>query len=108
MTVEAILAHEAKFQHFGELSTTEFGHPTRVDGSVGFRRSVQNVRNQLEDAGYRVTVQRFRFDRFVEKTAPVFEQVTPNDKTYAGGDRLLHHGLLRQRRRDRERPGGYE
>ena len=49
VTVEAILAHEAKFQHFGELSTTEFGHPTRVDGSVGFRRSVQYVRNQLED-----------------------------------------------------------
>jgi Zn-dependent M28 family amino/carboxypeptidase len=82
VTVEAILAHEAKFQHFGELSTTEFGHPTRVDGSVGFRRSVHYVRNQLEDAGYRVTVQRFRFDRFVENTAPVFEQVTP-DKTYA-------------------------
>jgi Zn-dependent M28 family amino/carboxypeptidase len=83
VTVEAILAHEAKFQHFGELSTTEFGHPTRVDGSVGFMRSVHYVKNQLEDAGYRVTVQRFRFDRFVENTAPVFEQVTPNDKTYA-------------------------
>jgi hypothetical protein len=81
--VEAILAHEAKFQHFGELSTTEFGHPTRVDGSVGFMRSVHYVKNQLEDAGYRVTVQRFRFDRFVENTAPVFQQVTPNDKTYA-------------------------
>ena len=41
VTVTGIKGHEAQFQQFAEMSTATFGHPTRVDGSVGFTKSVE-------------------------------------------------------------------
>ena len=78
-------AHLAKFQEFSQASTAEFGHPTRVDGSVGFTRSVDYVAAQARAAGLQVTVQPFTFDRFEETATPVFTRTTPTPRNYAAG-----------------------
>ena len=82
VTVGAIKAHNAQFQTFVNASTAEFGHPTRVDGSVGFTRSVDYVGTQMRSYGYDVTVHEFEFDRFEETADPVFARTAPNPKTY--------------------------
>jgi len=82
VTVDGMLAHERKFQSFAQDSVAAFGFPTRVDGSVGFTESVKYVADTLRDSGYEVTEQKFTFDRFVENSAPAFQQVAPTAKTY--------------------------
>ena len=82
VTVGAIKAHNAQFQTFANASTAEFGHPTRVDGSVGFTRSVDYVAAQMQSYGYDVKVQEFMFDRFEETVDPIFARTAPSAKTY--------------------------
>src|SRR5215475_1344087 len=83
--VQGMLEHEQVFQRFGEDSTATLGHPTRVDGSVGFTESVDYVASQVRSYGYHVTVQNFTFDRFVETAPPLFTQVAPNAISYVEG-----------------------
>lgn len=84
VTVNAIKAHEAKFQQFANASTAAFGFPTRVDGSVGFTKSVDYVASKMKSYGYSVTVQDFTFDRFVLNSS-AFQQVSPTATTYTEG-----------------------
>ena len=86
VTVAGVNGHLAQFQQFAQSSTAAFGHPTRVDGSEGFTRSVDYVAAQLRTAGYLVTVQDFTFDRFEETAAPSFQRTTPTARTYAQDD----------------------
>jgi Zn-dependent M28 family amino/carboxypeptidase len=78
-------AHLVKFQEFGQESIAEFHHPTRVDGSVGFTRSVDYVAAQAQAAGLQVTVQPFTFDRFEETATPVFTRTTQTPRNYLSG-----------------------
>jgi hypothetical protein len=89
VTTTGILKHEQKFNGFAQDSVAAFGHPTRVDGSVGFTKSVNYVVNKLTSYGYTPVVQNFTFDRFEETAAPVFEQTAPNSKTYSEGTDFL-------------------
>ncbi len=89
VTSAGISEHLAQFQQFGEASTPEFGHPTRVDGSVGYEQSVDYVAERLRAAGYAVTIQPFTFDRFVEETPPVFERTSPTARTYVEEEEFL-------------------
>ena len=82
VTVANINGHLASFQQFAQSSTAAFGHPTRVDGSLGFTQSVDYVASQLRAAGYLVTVQNFTFDRFEETAPPIFQRLTPTAETY--------------------------
>lgn len=85
VTVSGILGHEQAFMSFANDSIPAFGHPTRVDGSVGFTESVNYVAGKMSSYGYNVTVQNFTFDRFVETGPPVFAQVSAPSKTYVDG-----------------------
>jgi Zn-dependent M28 family amino/carboxypeptidase len=82
VTVGGVKGHTAQFQTFANASTAVFGHPTRVDGSVGFTSSVDYVADQMESYGYDVTVQEFMFDRFEETADPIFARTAPSPKTY--------------------------
>ena len=46
---------------------------TRTAGTPGYERSVAYVRGELEDAGYRVTVQDFEFEGFFERKPSVLD-----------------------------------
>jgi len=89
VTVHGILKHQQAFQNFANDSVATFGHPTRVDGSVGFTKSVDYVARQMRSYGYNVTVQNFTFDRFVETAPPAFAQIAPNAITYVEGTDFL-------------------
>jgi Zn-dependent M28 family amino/carboxypeptidase len=89
VTVSGILAHEQAFMSFANDSIPAFGHPTRVDGSVGFTESVNYVASKAASYGYNVTVQNFTFDRFVESAPPVFTQTSPTPTTYVEGTDFL-------------------
>jgi Zn-dependent M28 family amino/carboxypeptidase len=80
VTVKGIQKHLNAFQSFADQS-----NGTRVDGTVGFEKSVDYVAAKARGAGYNVTVQRFTFDRWEETAPPVFQQLTPTAKTYAEG-----------------------
>jgi Zn-dependent M28 family amino/carboxypeptidase len=84
VTVKGIQRHLDAFQSFADQS-----NGTRVDGTVGFEKSVDYVAAKARAAGYNVTVQRFSFDRWEETAAPVFQQVAPTAKTYAEGSDFL-------------------
>ena len=85
VSTAGIQPHLVKFHEFGLESVAEFGHPTRVDGSVGFTRSVAYVEAQARAAGLAVTVQPFIFDRFEETATPVFTRTTPTPRNYVAG-----------------------
>jgi Zn-dependent M28 family amino/carboxypeptidase len=85
VTATEMQAHLQQFQNFGQASVPAFGHPTRVDGSLGFTQSVDYVAQQMTAAGYQVHVQPFTFDRFEETAPPVFQRLTPTQQTYANG-----------------------
>jgi len=89
VTVQGIMRHQQAFQGFAEDSVATFGHPTRVDGSIGFTESADYVVRQMRSYGYSVSVQNFTFDRFVESAPPVFAQVAPNPTTYIEGTDFL-------------------
>jgi Zn-dependent M28 family amino/carboxypeptidase len=80
VTVKGMQQHLNAFQSFADQS-----NGTRVDGTVGFEKSVDYVAAKARGAGYNVTVQRFTFDRWEETAPPVFQQLTPTAKTYAEG-----------------------
>jgi Zn-dependent M28 family amino/carboxypeptidase len=84
VTVNGIQKHLDAFQSFADQS-----NGTRVDGTVGFEKSVDYVAAKARGAGYNVTVQRFTFDRWEETAPPVFQQLTPTAKTYAEGSDFL-------------------
>ncbi len=77
VTPWGIKEHLRAFQSFADKSGG-----TRVDGSVGFEKSVAYVARKAKKAGLKVTVQPFTFDRFTETAAPVFERTAPTTQTY--------------------------
>ena len=85
VTSAGMQTHLQQFQSFGQESIAQFGHPTRVDGSAGFTKSVDYVARQMIAAGYKVHVQPFEFDRFEETAPPVFRRLTPTAQTYVNG-----------------------
>ncbi len=92
VTVFGIKHHLKAFQRFADESDG-----TRVDGSVGFEKSVAYVARKAKAAGLKVTVQPFSFDRFTETATPVFARTAPTSQSYVDGRRLRHDGLLGQR-----------
>ncbi|PXX54737.1 PA domain-containing protein [Nocardia tenerifensis] len=55
---------------------------TRASGTPGFDKSSDYVAGQLRGAGYQVTVQKFDFPFFREKSTAAMSQVSPDAKTY--------------------------
>ncbi|MBF6127477.1 M28 family metallopeptidase [Nocardia brasiliensis] len=55
---------------------------TRAAGTPGFDASRDYVVKKLRGAGYQVTVQKFDFPFFQEKSTAVLNQVSPDAKTY--------------------------
>ncbi|MFI6996601.1 M28 family metallopeptidase [Nocardia sp. NPDC050175] len=55
---------------------------TRASGTPGFEKSSDYVAGKLRGAGYQVTVQKFDFPFFQEKSTAAMAQVSPVAKTY--------------------------
>ncbi|WP_343711830.1 PA domain-containing protein [Inquilinus sp.] len=78
VTVSGIRQHLTALQ---AIATANGGN--RADGLPGYKASVDYVKQRLQRAGYRVTVQPFPFDFFQETGTPEFGRVSPSPRTYA-------------------------
>jgi Zn-dependent M28 family amino/carboxypeptidase len=78
VTADAIMDHLAELQKIADNNGD-----TRASGTPGYDGSVDYIEDLLVAAGYEVTRQNFLFNSFRELSEPVFEQVEPNQVTYA-------------------------
>ena len=70
-------------RHLKEFQKIADAHGgNRAAGSPGYDASRDYVAGRLKKAGYRVTLQRFEFPYFQEKSTAVLERLAPEPKTY--------------------------
>ncbi|KAA8885484.1 M28 family peptidase [Nocardia colli] len=67
-------------QEFQKIADANGG--TRASGTPGFDKSSDYVAGKLRGAGYQVTVQKFDFPFFREKSTAAMSQVSPDAKVY--------------------------
>jgi Zn-dependent M28 family amino/carboxypeptidase len=80
VTVEGVREHQAAFQAIADANGG-----IRTSGTSGYDASVAYVVEQMEAAGYDVTVQPFTFNAFIELGPSVLEQIAPGSAVYAEG-----------------------
>jgi len=84
VTVSGIMAHETALQAIATANPVG-GVPTRAAGTPGYEASVDYVVDQLDAAGYDVTVQDFTYAQWRELSPSVFERISPEPRTYVSG-----------------------
>ena len=62
------------------------GHASRNSGEPGYKASADYVAQRMRDAGYDVTIQKYKFTYYAYKAPPVLSEVSPVPHTYALGD----------------------
>jgi aminopeptidase Y len=72
VTLDGVRAHQAAFQAIADAN-----NGIRTSGTPGYDASVDYVKGKLEAAGYRVAVQTFAFQTFIELSPTILEQVSP-------------------------------
>lgn len=77
VTLEGVRAHQAAFQRIADAN-----NGNRAAGTKGYADSVAYVRSVLRDAGYRVTLDEFKF---IDDAKTVLRQLTPVNASYASG-----------------------
>jgi aminopeptidase Y len=73
VTLAGVRTHQAALQSFADANA---GH--RVAGSDGDADSIDYIAEQLESAGYTVSLQPFQFQTFFSVSPTVLEQVSPS------------------------------
>ncbi len=81
MTPAGIMEHQSELQAIATANAVN-GVPTPAVGTPGYEASVDYVAGLLEDAGYEVTTQDFRYEAFIDVTPPEFERVSPDPEVY--------------------------
>jgi hypothetical protein len=72
MDRDALWQHLERFQKIADENPGGQGHGNRNTGTSGYRASVAYVARLMRHAGYRVTVQRYAWERFAVLGRPVF------------------------------------
>jgi Zn-dependent M28 family amino/carboxypeptidase len=80
VTVDGIVEHQQALQDIADMTGG-----TRHTKTAGYQASVAYVRETMENAGWNVSVTQFNMPEWEELTPPVFEQLSPNAKTYTPG-----------------------
>ena len=80
VTVDGILAHQRAFQ---QIANQNGGN--RAANTPGYDASVKYVSGRLRRAGYSVKLDPFDFPRYTQNSPTVFEQKSPNARTYVEG-----------------------
>jgi len=70
--------HLVAFQKIADQNPGTLGHGNRNTGTPGYRASVDYVAALMRRAGYRVTIQPYRWTRFSVTGVPVFGTATQN------------------------------
>jgi Zn-dependent M28 family amino/carboxypeptidase len=73
VTVDGVRTHQAAFQAIADAN-----NGIRTSGTPGYDGSVTYVVANLEEAGYDVTVQEFKFQTFITLSPTILEQIAPD------------------------------
>jgi Peptidase family M28/PA domain len=62
------------------------GHPSRNSGEPGYKASVDYVKKVMEDAGYDVTIQPYKFTYYAYTAIPVLRELSPTARDFVVSD----------------------
>ena len=86
ITTADLWAHMVNFQAIADANPSPAdGHPSRNSGEPGYKASADYVAQVMEDAGYNVTIQTYKFDYYASTGVPAFSEVSPNAHDYVLG-----------------------
>ena len=72
-----LMAHMQAFQAIADANPGPDGMPSRNSGEPGYKASADYVAQVMEDAGYNVTIQTYKFFYFAYTALPVFKEISP-------------------------------
>jgi Zn-dependent M28 family amino/carboxypeptidase len=78
--------HMNAFQEIANQNPGPDGHPSRNSGEPGYRASVDYVAGLMQQAGYDVTIQPYKFLYYAYLGIPTFTEVSPIAHTYTLND----------------------
>jgi Zn-dependent M28 family amino/carboxypeptidase len=74
--------HMEAFQSIADQNPGPDGHPSRNSGEPGYRASVDYVARLMQQAGYDVTIQPYKFLYYAYVGIPTFTEVSPTPHSY--------------------------
>jgi hypothetical protein len=77
-----LMAHMQTFQDIANANLGPDGMPSRNSGEPGYKASADYVKQVMEDAGYNVTIQTYKFRYFAWVGIPTFSEISPNAHNY--------------------------
>jgi hypothetical protein len=77
--------HMKAFQAIADANPGLDGHPSRNSGEPGYWASVQYVADKMEKAGYKVTIQPYKFTYSSFVGTPAWSESTPTPRTFQPG-----------------------
>jgi hypothetical protein len=86
ITQDDLWNHMVNFQAIADANPGPDGHPSRNSGEPGYKASVDYVAEKMTDAGYNVTIQKYKFFYFAYTGIPLFSEVSPTPHDYVIAD----------------------
>jgi hypothetical protein len=80
---DELMAHMQAFQDIADANPGPDGMPSRNSGEPGYLASANYVKKLMEDAGYNVTIQTYKFFYFAYTALPVFKEISPTSHDFA-------------------------
>src|SRR5690242_21777711 len=74
--------HMQAFQAIADANPGPDGHPSRNSGEPGYKASADYVARLMTQAGYKVTIQTYKFDYFAYTAVPILSEVSPTAHDY--------------------------
>jgi hypothetical protein len=79
--------HMEAFQAIADANPSPAdGHPSRNSGEPGYKASVDYVKKVMEDAGYDVTIQPYKFTYYAYTAIPVLRELSPTARDFVVSD----------------------
>ena len=85
MTQNDLWAHMVKFQQIADANPGADGHPSRNSGEPGYKASADYVASVMKAAGYKVTLQEYKFPYFSFVGTPVLREDSPTPQSFGLG-----------------------
>ncbi len=77
--------HMKAFQAIADANPGPDGHPSRNSGEPGYKASADYVAQVMQQAGYDVTIQTYKFFYFAFAGTPAFSEISPTAHDFALG-----------------------
>ncbi len=87
ITTDDLWNHMKAFQAIADANPSPADeHPSRNSGEPGYKASVDYVKKVMEDAGYDVTIQPYKFTYYAYTAIPVLRELSPTAHDFVVGD----------------------